>query len=108
MNGALNFSILDGWWPEAIDSDSGWIIGDIEAAADEGEQDRRDAASLYATLEGEIVPAFYERSENGLPTTWIDRMKNSIAAITPAFNSDRMVRDYVEQFYMPLAGKTDD
>lgn len=108
MNGALNFSILDGWWPEAISSDSGWIIGDVEATGDEGEQDRRDAESLYTTLEGEIVPAFYERSENGLPTAWIDRMKNSIAAITPAFNSDRMVRDYVEQFYMPLAGKTDD
>jgi len=103
MNGALNFSILDGWWPEAVSRDNGWVIGSDQAADHDAEQDRIDAESLYDTLESEIVPAFYERTDDGLPSAWTGRMKSAIASVTPAFNSDRMVRDYAEEYYLPLA-----
>jgi starch phosphorylase len=99
MNGVLNFSILDGWWIEGYNGENGFSIG---ADAEDGENDAIDAAdaeSLYATLENEIVPSFYEFNDEGLPARWISRMKSSIATLTPAFSSDRMVKDYLEKIY---------
>ncbi|MEM1181923.1 MAG: alpha-glucan family phosphorylase, partial [Acidobacteriota bacterium] len=102
MNGALNLSILDGWWPEGFDGANGWAIG----VTDDGDlteqaQDEQDAESLYRTLEEEVVPAYYERGDNGLPGEWLRRAKRAMASITPAFSSHRMVQDYVEEHYMP-------
>lgn len=99
MNGGLNFSVLDGWWIEGYNDINGFSIGDLSDGSDE-EMDAADAASLYEVLENEIVPAFYEKGENDLPTEWIRRMKNALATLTPQFSSDRMVKDYFEKIYL--------
>jgi starch phosphorylase len=103
LNGALNFSILDGWWPEGYNGKNGWVIGNAHVETDEGRQDWEDAQSLYATLENEILPAYYERGEDDLPRRWIAMMKEAIATLTAPFSANRMVRDYVEQAYLPAA-----
>jgi|CXWL01.1.fsa_nt_gi starch phosphorylase len=98
MNGVLNFSILDGWWIEGYNGENGFAIGELDVEAD-AEMDAEDAESLYTTLENEIIPAYYARGDDGLPTEWISRMKNSIATLTPQFSSDRMVADYLNNIY---------
>ncbi len=98
MNGVLNFSILDGWWIEGYNGENGFSIGDL--SEDDGEAgDARDADSLYSTLEDQIIPAFYELGDDGIPNNWIRRMKNSITTLTPQFSSDRMVKEYVDRIY---------
>ncbi len=99
MNGGLNFSILDGWWIEGYNGTNGFSIGELNVGEDQKMIDAEDAESLYQILENEIVPAFYETGENGLPTEWIRRMKNAIGTLTPQFSSDRMVKDYLEKIY---------
>lgn len=99
MNGALNFSILDGWWIEGFNDQNGFRIGELEVDADEAAGDAADAESLYSTLENRIVPEYYDLDVNGLPSLWIARMKNTLATLTPQFSSDRMVRDYLSKIY---------
>jgi starch phosphorylase len=99
MNGGLNFSILDGWWIEGYNGVNGFSIGEMNPGEDTEAVDAADAESLYSLLENEIVPAYYERGDDGLPTEWIRRMKNALATLTPQFSSDRMVKDYLEQVY---------
>ena len=101
MNGVLNFSILDGWWPEGFDGENGWTIGEDRVIDDEAEQDAADAETLYTTLETEIVPAYYQRAADGLPRAWLARMKASMARLTPAFSAHRMLADYVMRCYRP-------
>ena len=114
MNGALNLSIADGWWPEGYDGDNGWVIAgkalaDSEKALDEAAQDREDGLALYHLLEEEVVPLYYRRDEQGHPADWIRKMKEAIATITPRFSSDRMVRDYCESAYASLlAARTEE
>ena len=98
MNGVLNFSILDGWWIEGYNGENGFAIGDL-TEADDATTDLNDADSLYSTLENQIIPAFYDIDDAGIPTAWVRRMKNSIATLTHQFSSDRMVNDYVERIY---------
>lgn len=98
MNGVLNFSVLDGWWIEGYNGENGFVIGDLSQEDDET-ADTNDSESLYMTLENDIVPAFYDIDESGLPAAWIRRMRNSIATLTPQFSSDRMVKEYVERIY---------
>ncbi|MGD9589819.1 MAG: alpha-glucan family phosphorylase [Pyrinomonadaceae bacterium] len=107
MNGALNFSVLDGWWIEGHNGVNGFAIGPLEPEPDEENADEADAGSLYQVLETQIVPDFYDLGENGLPTRWIARMKNSIATITPQFASDRMVMDYIRRIYDPADQRRD-
>lgn len=99
MNGALNFSILDGWWIEGYNGENGFTIGDLSENGTDEEIDARDAESLYRTLENEIIPAYYSHNESGLPSEWIRRMKDSLATLTPQFSSDRMVGDYLARIY---------
>lgn len=99
MNGALNFSILDGWWIEGYNEINGFAIGGLEDAETDEQTDINDANALYSVLEDQVVPEFYARDENGLPKAWIERMRNSIATLTPQFSSDRMVMDYVRDIY---------
>jgi len=109
VNGGLNLSELDGWWAEAYEPDMGWAIGtDNETDATTGcaETDADDGTALYRTLEQEVIPAFYERDEHGVPRAWLARMRQSMARLTPRFSSNRMLRDYVEQYYLPLADAT--
>ncbi|MGI8494353.1 MAG: hypothetical protein ACR2L1_03430, partial [Pyrinomonadaceae bacterium] len=70
-----------------------------EYVANEHEIDLADAESLYQVLENEIIPAYYKKDENGLPKTWIAKMRRALETLTPRFSSDRMVKDYIEQIY---------
>jgi len=103
INGALHVSTLDGWWAEAWTPETGWAIGHGEVYNDPGYQDEVEATALYNLLEKEIIPLFYERDLNGLPTGWLARMKRSIQAYGPIFNTHRMVQQYSQQFYVPAA-----
>ncbi|KAF0096602.1 MAG: starch phosphorylase [Rhodospirillaceae bacterium] len=102
VNGGLNCSVLDGWWDEAYQPEVGWSIGDGRGG-DAVEVDARDAASLYDTLEQRIIPEFYDRDVAGLPRAWLARIRRSMSTLTPAFGSARMVHEYVEKAYLPLA-----
>ena len=96
MNGGINCSILDGWWCEAYAPEVGFAIGGEEPADDAAE-----AAALLDVLEREVVPAFYERDERGLPPRWLALMRGSIEILGARFNTNRMVREYVEAMYLP-------
>ena len=104
-NGGLNLSILDGWWDEGYDSSIGWAIGNGEVMDNHAYQDEWEAAQLYDQLEYEIVPLFYDRSNEGLPREWIARMKRSIATYSDFFNTHRMVREYTERIYLTAAAR---
>ena len=104
LNGGLNFSILDGWWAEAYDGLNGFAIGDGVTHVSIEEQDRRDAESLYETLENEVIPLYYDRDEHGVPRGWVERMKRTIRTLGWRFNTDRMVIDYARECYLPAAG----
>ena len=100
VNGGLQLSVLDGWWAEGYDPDRGWAIsGDIDD--DHEAQDERDAAELYRLLEDEVLPAFYERDDDGLPPAWLAMMRASIAALAPEFSAARMLGDYERKVYEP-------
>jgi starch phosphorylase len=101
LNGALNFSVLDGWWQEGYNGDNGWAIGDETELANLDEQDAKDAASLYDTLENQIVPLYYENGLNELSPGWMEKVKESIATLAPLFSTRRMVKQYVEEMYWP-------
>ncbi len=101
LNGCLNCSILDGWWAEAYSPEYGFAVGGHEVEASEGEQDEADAEALFAVLEEQVLPAYYERDESGLPTRWLAMMRESIAELGPRFGTARMVAEYVERLYLP-------
>jgi glycogen phosphorylase len=103
MNGAVNVSVLDGWWDEGWVGDNGWAIGGRETNPDEGAQDWADAQDLYRIFEDEIVPRYYDRDERGLPSAWVDTMRRSMAASLWRFSTTRMLHDYVEKMYLPAA-----
>lgn len=101
VNGALNFSVLDGWWREAYNGENGWAIGP-DADLDEQVQDAADSESLYETLENEIIPLYYEeRDTNDVPYKWVRRMKESMRTVTPQFSMRRMLKEYIERLYIP-------
>jgi starch phosphorylase len=101
LNGALNASVLDGWWEEAYSPDIGWAIGNHYEAEDSALRDSIDAASLYALLEDSVIPLFYDEPDNGSRDAWTERMKASIASIAPRFNTERMLGEYCDRFYIP-------
>lgn len=102
-NGVINVSTLDGWWDEAYRPNVGWAIGRGEQYSDIELQSQVEAQALYDLLEREIVPAFYDRGNDGLPRRWIELMKTSIQELSPFFNTHRMVGEYTERFYVPSA-----
>jgi len=102
LNGVLNLSVLDGWWPEGFNGSNGWAIGGTGEYEDAQAQDDADAESLYQLLEEEIIPLYYdERSSDGLPREWLARIKESIRTLAPRFSMRRMVKEYVETMYVP-------
>jgi len=103
VNGGINLSELDGWWAEAYAPEVGWALGDGLEHGDDPAWDAAEAEALYDLLEREVIPEFYARGENGIPTTWVTRMRESMARLTPHFASSRAVRDYSEQYYLPAA-----
>ena len=102
LNGVLNCSILDGWWAEAYSPECGFAIeGEAPDGASEEEQDEADAKALYAVLEEQILPAYYERDDAGVPQRWVALMRESIAELGPRFGTARMAAEYVERLYLP-------
>ena len=108
-NGVLNLSIPDGWWDEASGMSSnglaGWTIGRGETYDSLDYQDQVEASALYDILENDVVPTFYERRTDGLPRRWIERMKSCIGSLCWFFNTNRMVREYCERFYLNADAK---
>ncbi|HEX8853152.1 MAG TPA: alpha-glucan family phosphorylase, partial [Pyrinomonadaceae bacterium] len=100
MNGGLNLSVLDGWWPEGYDGTNGWAVGETRATEAAEDEDRQDALSLYQVLENEVVPLYYERDAAGIPRRWVGMMRRAIQTLVPAFNSDRMVQEYTRKIYL--------
>jgi starch phosphorylase len=107
LNGALNVSILDGWWAEACNSNTGWAIGRGEEYHDEDYQNEVESNALFDLLEKEIIPLFYSRTADYLPRPWISKMKSAIRAIGPEYNTNRMVRQYTEEMYLPALHRSE-
>ena len=103
VNGGINLSELDGWWAEAYTSDVGWALGDGREHGDDPAWDAKEAEALYDLLEREVVPQFYSRTESGIPSAWVRRMRESMAQLTPRFSTSRTVREYTEQHYLAAA-----
>jgi starch phosphorylase len=98
LNGVLNLSVLDGWWPEAYSSDIGWAIP-AEASAD---GDEAEAEEVLRLLAHEVAPIYYDRDAEGFPVRWVEKMRAAIGTVGAGFNGARMVADYVERFYLPV------
>lgn len=103
-NGVLNLSTIDGWWAEAYTPEVGWAIGHGEVYDDAGYQDRVEAEDLYNLLERDVIPMFYDRTGR-VPRRWVDQMKANISSLCHFFNTNRMVAEYTDCFYMPLAAR---
>jgi starch phosphorylase len=100
-NGVVNVSVLDGWWDEGWVGDNGWAIGGRETNPDEAAQDWADAQDLYRILEEEVVPRYYDRGPDGVPTAWVETMRRSVASAIWQFSTTRMLHEYVERMYLP-------
>ncbi len=107
LSGALNCSILDGWWAEMFDGSNGWAISSAQSTGDLEERDRIEANSLFEIIERQVVPLFYDRSEGRVPHRWVRRIKSSLRSLGPRVVASRMVRDYVDGMYEPTAGRSD-
>jgi starch phosphorylase len=102
-NGGLNLSILDGWWAEVYTPEVGWALGGSGPAQDPEAQDEAESRALYELLEREVVPLFHQRGPDGVPSAWMARVKASIKRLCPIYNTDRMVTEYAERFYLTTA-----
>jgi len=103
-NGVLNLSIADGWWPEGADGNNGWTIGGSKVYGNQELQNESDATALYRLLEEELVPTYFGRDEAGVPSGWVAHMSHCLETLPAVFSTDRMVSDYLEDAYRPLAG----
>lgn len=104
MNGVMHFSVLDGWWVEGYKEGAGWALPMENTYENQDFQNEYDAASIYNILENEIVPLFYKkRSSSGVPEAWTDMIKNTISCVASNFTTNRMLSDYIEQYYKKLA-----
>jgi starch phosphorylase len=105
INGTPHLSIGDGWWAEGFTGDNGWLIEGHADPNDQGAQDWADAQAIYALLENQVVPAFYERDTQGIPKRWLQIVKQSICTVLPRFSARRMVKEYVRTMYEPALGR---
>ncbi len=105
INGVPHLSIADGWWAEGFNGANGWVIdGGLSGGSDEA-VDAADANALYALLEEQVVPAFYERDRDGIPRRWLSIVRESIRSVAPRFSARRMVKEYVERMYAPAMSR---
>lgn len=102
MNGVMHFSVLDGWWVEGYKQGAGWALPMERTYDDQSFQDELDAATIYTILENEIGPMFYDKDSEGLSPEWIQTIKNTIAQVACNFTTNRMMSDYLNQYYYPL------
>jgi glycogen phosphorylase len=103
VNGGINLSELDVLWVEAFTPEVGWALGDSREHGDDPAWDAAEAEALYELLEREVIPQFYARNGQRIPTAWVARMRKSMASLTPRFSANRAVREYTEQHYLPAA-----
>ncbi len=103
VNGGINLSELDGWWAEAYTPEVGWALGDRQEHGDDLAQDTVEAEALYKLLECEVIPEFYTRNEGGIPVAWVERMRESMARLTPHFSTNRTLHEYTKKYYFPAA-----
>ncbi|MGB6689900.1 MAG: alpha-glucan family phosphorylase [Terracidiphilus sp.] len=103
VNGGLNFSERDGWWAEAFSPEIGWAIGDGQEHGEDPDWDAQEAQSVYEQLEDEVIPLFYERDGEGTPSQWLQRVRESMARLTPEFSASRAIREYTENYYLEAA-----
>lgn len=106
MNGVMHFSVLDGWWVEGYKRGAGWALPMENTYDDQNYQDELDAATIYATIENEIAPAFYNLDKDGLSSEWIGYIKNTVAQVACNFTTNRMLSDYIRQYYEPQSVRT--
>lgn len=106
MNGTLNFSVLDGWWAEGYRKNAGWALKEERTYQDQKYQDELDAETIYNTFENEIIPLYYNRNQEDIPTKWIQFMKNDLMQIAPNYTMKRMLDDYFERYYNKLIERT--
>ncbi len=100
-NGAINLSVLDGWWCEAYNGENGWAIGHGEEFSNDDYQDELESRAIFDLLEKSIIPLYYDRGLDGLPRAWLRHMKASLRTICPVYNTNRMVQQYAQQAYLP-------
>ncbi len=103
INGGINLSELDGWWAEAYTPEVGWALGDGQEHGDDPAWDAAETVTLYELLEREVIPEFYTRNDQGIPNTWVNRMRESMARLTPQFSANPTLREYSERYYLPAA-----
>jgi starch phosphorylase len=103
VNGGLNVSELDGWWAEAYTPEVGWALGDGKEHGGDPAWDAYEAETLFAILEQQVIPAYYQRNAAGMPVGWVAKIRQSMATLTPYFSANRTVREYTEKFYLPGA-----
>ena len=106
MNGAMNFSVLDGWWCEGYREGAGWALPEKRTYQNQDLQNKLDAEMIYTILENEIVPLFYDRGVDDIPHGWIGYMKKCIAEIAPEFTTKRMIDDYKDRYYNKLGERS--
>ncbi len=104
LNGGLNLSIRDGWWDEWFDGQNGWAIPTADGVADPDRRDEVEARAIYDLLDTQVLPRFYEKSRNGIPARWVEMVRHTLRETGPKVLATRMVRDYVQQLYVPAAG----
>ena len=102
VNGAINFSVLDGWWAEGYNQENGWTIGTNADYSSYEEQDITDSQSIYNTLEEKIIPTYYQKDKDGISEKWMNIMKNSIISTGGKYSTSRMLVDYTNKLYIPL------
>jgi len=103
MNGAINLSILDGWWDEGYDGQNGWAIKPASPQLDQHRRDREEARTLYELLQDSVIPTYYNRTEGGYSAHWIRMAKRSMASLLPKYDASRMLGEYVTKYYLPAA-----
>lgn len=103
LNGALNLSILDGWWDEWFDAENGWAIPSADRVDDPDQRDDREAEALYDLLASVVTPMFYDRDDRGLPVRWLAMVRHTLSTLGPKVLASRMVREYVTRLYLPAA-----
>lgn len=106
INGALNLSILDGWWDEMYDGRNGWAIPTADGVDDPERRDAIEAEGLYNLIENTVAPRFYDRDENGIPRNWMEMIRHTLATLGPRVQAQRMVSEYVENLYTPVAASS--
>jgi phosphorylase/glycogen(starch) synthase len=103
MNGVMHFSVLDGWWVEGYKPGAGWALPMERTYDDQNFQNDLDSATIYTIIENEIAPLFYDKDENGISDDWIEIIKNTVSQVASNFTTNRMMSDYLEKYYIPLA-----